>query len=73
MRYRIEFTDRRPCKYVQSREELLLWLKNPRNGAVSDIRKVYTNGATDSVFEKYKPLINNPNPCIRERKKCRIR
>ncbi|MCC8066649.1 MAG: hypothetical protein LIO94_06045 [Clostridiales bacterium] len=73
MRYRIEFTDRRPCKYLQSREELLLWLKNPHNGAVSDIRKVYTNGATDSVYEKYKPLIDNPNHCARERKKCRVR
>ncbi len=59
MRYRIEFSDVKCCKYADSREELLKWLQKPHEGIVSDIRKVYANGATDSVMDKYRPFMND--------------
>ena len=58
MRYRIEYADGRCCTFVNSRKDLLEWLKLLMDEEITDIRKIYKNGVTDSVFEKYRNYVN---------------
>ena len=60
MRYRIEYADGKCCNFANSSRDLIDWLKLLKDETISDIRKIYKNGATDSVKEKYqKQLMNN--------------
>ena len=52
MRYRIEYADGKCCNFANSRKDLLDWLKLLKDEEITDIRKIYKNGVTDSVFEK---------------------
>ena len=61
MRYRLEYTDGRCCSFANSRDELLLYLKKVNSNEISDIRKVYKNGATDSVIENYRSYMGRNN------------
>lgn len=54
MRYRIEYTNKRRCDYVNSRKELLQKLKEKKDKSIEDIRKIYKSGVTDSVMDNYK-------------------
>lgn len=54
MLYRIEYADGRHCRFANSRTELLKLLTDK---AISDIRKVYKSGVSDSVLEKYKQFM----------------
>jgi len=54
MRYRIEYTNKRRCDYVNSRNELLQKLKEKEDESIEDIRKIYKSGVTDSVMDNYK-------------------
>ncbi len=58
MRYRIEYADGRCCNYANGRKDLLEWLKLLKDETITDIRKVYKSGITDSVMETYKPYLN---------------
>lgn len=58
MRYRIEYADGRCCSFANSRKDLLEWLKLLKDEEITDIRKTYKNGVTDSVFEKYQNYVN---------------
>ncbi|MCD7883804.1 MAG: hypothetical protein LUI87_08915 [Lachnospiraceae bacterium] len=58
MRYRIEYADGRCCNYANGRKDLLEWLKLLKDETITDIRKVYKSGVTDSVMETYKPYLN---------------
>ncbi|MGN9197486.1 hypothetical protein [Blautia massiliensis (ex Liu et al. 2021)] len=53
MRYRIEYADGHCCNFANSRKDLLEWLKLLKDEEITDIRKIYKNGVTDSVLEKY--------------------
>ncbi len=53
MRYRIEYADRRYCSFANGRKDLLDRLKLLKSEEVSDIRKLYKSGASDSVYELY--------------------
>lgn len=57
MRYRIEYADGRCCNYVNSRKDLLDWLKALKDEKIVDIRKVYKNGVTDSVIDSYRSYL----------------
>lgn len=57
MTYRIEYADGRCCNSANSRKDLLEWLKLLKDETISDIRKIYKNGVSDSVLEKYKQYI----------------
>ena len=48
MRYRIEYADGRYCNFANGRAELLKWLKLLKKEEISDIRKVYKSGVSDS-------------------------
>ena len=59
MRYRIEYAGGKCCNFANSRKDLIDWLKLLEDETISDIRKIYKNGATDSVKEKYQKYLNN--------------
>ncbi len=54
MEYRIEYADGKNCNFANGRDDLLKWLKLLKDETITDIRKVYKNGVTDSVMDKYK-------------------
>ena len=54
MMYRIEYADGKCCNFANSRKDLLEWLRLLKDETITDIRKVYKSGVTDSVMEKYK-------------------
>ena len=58
MRYRIEHADGRGCNFADSRKDLLEWLKLLKDEEITDIRKIYKNGVTDSVLEKYQNYLD---------------
>ena len=58
MRYRIEYAGGRYCNFANSRKDLLEWLKLLKDEEITDIRKIYKNGVTDSVLEKYRNYVD---------------
>ena len=59
MRYRIEYADGRCCNFANSSKDLIRWLKLLKGEKVTDIRKLYKSGATDSVIDTYKKYIRS--------------
>ena len=57
MEYRIEYAGGKCCNFASSRKDLLEWLKLLKDEAITDIRKLYKNGVSDSVMEKYEKYI----------------
>lgn len=55
MRYRIEYSGNRKSTLVDGRATLIKQLKMAIG--VIDIRKVYKNGVSDSVMERYRDYI----------------
>ena len=53
MKYRIEYTIGKCCYFANSRKDLIDWLKLLKDETISDIRKIYKNGVTDSVMDTY--------------------
>ena len=52
MMYRIEYADGRCCNFANSRDDVIKWLKLLKDETITDIRKLYKNGVSDSVIEK---------------------
>lgn len=59
MRYRIEYADGRCCSFANGRADLLKWLKLLKEEEISDIRKLYQSGVSDSVLEIYRNYIRS--------------
>lgn len=57
MRYRIEYANGRCCNFANSRTDLIEWLKLLKDETISDIRKIYRSGVSDSVMEQYQQFI----------------
>ena len=57
MRYRIEYANGRCCNFANSRTDLIDWLKLLKNETITDIRKLYKSGVSDSVMEQYQQFI----------------
>lgn len=55
MRYRVERQAGQHCLIMDSRADLLEYLKHTPPGTITDIRKIYKNAITDSVMETYFP------------------
>ena len=55
MRYRVERQAGQRCLIMDNRAELLEYLKHTPPETITDIRKIYKNGITDSVMETYFP------------------
>lgn len=58
MRYRIEYANGKCWNFANGRNDLIDWLYLLRNENITDIRKLYKNGASDSVMDVYKKYIN---------------
>lgn len=58
MRYRIEYADGRCCSFANSSKDLIERLKLLKDEQVTDIRKLYKSGVSDSVMETYQKYIN---------------
>lgn len=61
MRYRIEYADGHCCSYANGSKDLISWLKLLKDETITDIRKVYKNGYSDSVMEVYQKYIGRKN------------
>lgn len=57
MEYRIEYAEGQCHNLADGRKDLLEWLKLLKDETISDIRKVYKDGYTETVMEKYKKYI----------------
>lgn len=57
MRYRIEYVEGRSCSFCNSSKDLIAQLKLLKDVRISDIRKLYKSGSSDSVLEKYEQYI----------------
>lgn len=57
MQYKIEYADGKCCNIASSRKDLLEWLKLLKGETISDIKKLYKSGVSDSVLEKYKRYV----------------
>lgn len=53
MIYRIEYTEGKCCTFADSHKDLIEQLKQLKNETITDIRKLYKNGVSDSVMEQY--------------------
>ena len=58
MRYRIEYAGGRCCNFVNNSKDLIEWLKLLKDETITDIRKLYKSGASDSVMETYAKYLN---------------
>ena len=59
MRYRIEYANGKCCKFANSSRDLIGRLNLLKDETISDIRKIYKNGVTDSVMDTYQKYIND--------------
>ena len=57
MLYRIEYDGGKCCNFAYGRKDVVDWLKILKNEVITDIRKVYKSGASDSVMENYEKYI----------------
>ena len=57
MRYRIEYAGGKCCNFANSRKDLIEWLELLKDETITDIRKIYKSGASDSVMDKYQNYI----------------
>ena len=57
MMYKIEYDNGKCCNYANGRADMLDWLQLLKDEQITDIRKVYKSGVTDSVLEKYQGYI----------------
>ena len=59
MTYRIEYENGQHCNYAHSRKDLLELLKILKNKQISDIRKIWKNGTSQTVMDIYKEYISH--------------
>ena len=57
MRCRIEYADGKCCNFANNSKELIEWLKLLKDETITDIRKLYKNGVSDSVLDIYRKYI----------------
>lgn len=57
MRYRIEYAGGRCCNFANSRKDLIEWLDLLKDETITDIRKLYKGGVSDSVMDLYRKYL----------------
>ena len=53
MRYIIYYNNNNSHNNASNRNDLLEWLKLLKDEQITDIRKIYKSGVSDSVLDKY--------------------
>lgn len=59
MEYKIEYAGGKCCNFANGRKDLIEWLRLLKDETISDIRKLYKSGVSDSVMEKYERYVNH--------------
>ena len=59
MKYRIEYADGRKCSFATGRDATIRLLENMNREKVSDVRRVYKNGVSETVMESYERFLKN--------------
>ena len=59
MRYRIEYENGKCCNFANNRKELIEWLKLLKEETITDVRKIYKNGMSDSVIKTYRKYLRS--------------
>ncbi len=59
MDYRIEYAGGKCCNIAHGRKDLIEWLKLLKDETITDIRKLYKSGVSDSVIEIYERYIRH--------------
>ncbi|MBD5463647.1 MAG: hypothetical protein HDR24_11440 [Lachnospiraceae bacterium] len=57
MEYRIEYANGQRCNYANGSKDLIEWIKLLKDETITDIRKLYKSGVSDSVMDIYKKYI----------------
>lgn len=57
MRYRIEYAGGKCCNFANNRKDLIKWLNLLKDETITDIRKLYKSGVSDSVMDLYKKYL----------------
>ena len=57
MLYRIEYDGGKCCNFAYGRKDVVDWLKILKDEVITDIRKVYKSGSSDSVMGNYEKYI----------------
>lgn len=57
MEYRIEYENGQCCNFANSSKDLIKWIKLLKDETITDIRKLYKSGVSDSVMDTYKKYI----------------
>lgn len=57
MEYRIAYCNGQCHNYAHSRKDLIEWLKLLKDEIIVDIRKIYKDGYSETVIEKYERYI----------------
>ena len=58
MEYRIEYCEGKCCNFANNSKDLIVWLKLLKDETITDIRKLYKSGVSDSVMDTYAKYIN---------------
>ncbi len=58
MEYKIVYYNGQCWNYAHSRKDLLEWLKILKDETITEINKIYRNGAEEPVIERYRKYIN---------------
>lgn len=62
MKYVIQYAGGRCSNVANSRKDMIEWLKLLKDEIITDIRKEYKSGVSDSVLEKYQQYIGKESP-----------
>lgn len=61
MTYKIEYADGKCCNFAYSHKDLIDWLYLLRDETITDIKKMYRNGTSVSVMDKYRKHMKEEN------------
>lgn len=59
MDYRIEYANGKCCNIAHGSKDLIQWLKLLKGEIITDIRKIYKSGVSDSVMDRYERYISH--------------
>lgn len=57
MLYEIRYVEGRCCNHANGSKDLIKWLALLKDEHITDIRKIYKSGVSDTVLETYRKYI----------------
>lgn len=59
MKYRIDYASGKCSNFANNSKDLIEWLKLLKDETIIDIRKIYKNGVSNTVYDIYKKYIRH--------------